>query len=234
MVAWPPSPGTASRPPGPPGASQSRAGHSTSTGQLMSSPRRTRRRSTASSGAAAGAARRPAGTATSRSAAPGWPGSARPRAWLPRRAWHQSADISAPVACAQSTTVSIPSASWTCCAAVSRQVKYASSSAALSRTACAGLHPAGLRQPAQVGHVEVKTAVGVPAGQLGGHERVVQAVQVDHGPLGRPGAAAAEHRPVQALGAGWVLREQRQADRLVSLGGAVNVRDETHGVPPSP
>ena len=54
---------------------------------------------------------------------------------LPRRAWHQSAATSAPVACALTTTVSIPSASRTCCAAVSRQAKYAPSSVALSWTA---------------------------------------------------------------------------------------------------
>ena len=164
----------------------------------MSRPRRTRRRATASSGGV-----RRLGTVTRRPTArashepPRSDGLARTSAsaaWLPRRAWHHSAAMIAPLACAHSTTVSMPSASRTCRDGGVQAGQVLPQFLGVAFRGGAARIP----QPAQVRDVEVEPALGVPAGQVRGHERVGHAVQVDHRPLGGAGAAPAEHRPVQA------------------------------------
>ena len=78
----------------------------------------------------------------------------------------------------------------------------------------------------QVGRVEVKPAIGVPADQVLGGERVAVAVHVHHRPPAGPGAAPPQHRGAAAQQAGLV--RQRQRHRLVTLDRLGVFHDQTH------
>ena len=80
----------------------------------------------------------------------------------------------------------------------------------------------------QVGNVEMEPALGVPGDQVLRYEAVLLAMQVEHGPPGRQGRPPPEHGRTVLVRR---VRRGTDRDRLVTAGGTVALRDETHQYP---